>query len=101
MLRAIHLFPKFLNSHIIDALRAKYDPLVQLIPPHITLVFPFNSDYRMIRVGEKLGMQMEARLRKCRYYNGTYYDSIRMGLLREEWRNVSNKNCYMESCHSE
>lgn len=39
----------------------------------------------MIAVGEKLGMQMEARLRKCRFYNDTYYDSIRMGLLREEW----------------
>lgn len=35
--------------------------------------------------GEKLGMTLEARLRKCRYYNGEYYDSIRMGLLREEW----------------
>ncbi|MGF7127337.1 RimJ/RimL family protein N-acetyltransferase [Natronobacillus azotifigens] len=30
-------------------------------------------------------MTLEARLRKCRYYNGEYYDSIRMGLLREEW----------------
>ncbi len=24
-------------------------------------------------------------MRKCRYYNGTYYDSIRMGMIREEW----------------
>ncbi len=40
----------------------------------------------MIRVGEKLGMQMEARIRKARYYNGEYYDSIKMGLLREEWK---------------
>ncbi|MCT2535847.1 GNAT family N-acetyltransferase [Aquibacillus koreensis] len=45
----------------------------------------WSGNERMIKVGEKLGMTMEARLRKCRYYNGTYYDSIRMGLLREEW----------------
>lgn len=45
----------------------------------------WSGNVRMITVGEKLGMTMEARLRKCRYYNGVYYDSIRMGLLREEW----------------
>lgn len=45
----------------------------------------WSGNQRMIAVGEKLGMTMEARLRKCRYYDGKYYDSIRMGLLREEW----------------
>lgn len=45
----------------------------------------WSGNERMIKSGEKLGMTMEARLRKCRYYNGVYYDSIRMGLLREEW----------------
>jgi RimJ/RimL family protein N-acetyltransferase len=45
----------------------------------------WSGNHRMVKVGEKLGMTMEARLRKCRYYNGEYYDSIRMGLLREEW----------------
>ncbi|SDK08737.1 Protein N-acetyltransferase, RimJ/RimL family [Sediminibacillus albus] len=45
----------------------------------------WSGNNRMVKVGEKLGMTMEARLRKCRYYNGKFYDSIRMGLLREEW----------------
>ncbi|MGM9945970.1 MAG: GNAT family N-acetyltransferase [Lysinibacillus sp.] len=45
----------------------------------------WSGNHRMMKVGEKLGMQMEARLRKCRFYNDTYYDSIRMGILREEW----------------
>ncbi|MER1957954.1 MAG: GNAT family protein [Solibacillus sp.] len=45
----------------------------------------WSGNERMIRVGEKLGMQMEARLRKVRLYEGQYYDSIRMGMLREEW----------------
>ena len=48
----------------------------------------WSGNKRMIRLGEKLGMTMEARMRKCRYYNGEYYDSIRMGLLREEWQQV-------------
>lgn len=42
-MRAIHLFPAFPNSKPINALRAKYDPLSTLIPPHVTLVFPFES----------------------------------------------------------
>nr|WP_156350823.1 GNAT family protein [Psychrobacillus sp. FJAT-21963] len=45
----------------------------------------WSGNERMIKVGEKLGMTMEARLRKCRFYNGVYYDSIRMGILRDEW----------------
>ncbi|MRG85895.1 GNAT family N-acetyltransferase [Salinibacillus xinjiangensis] len=45
----------------------------------------WSGNERMMKVGEKLGMKLEGRMRKCRYYNGKYYDSIRMGLLREEW----------------
>lgn len=48
----------------------------------------WSGNERMIRVGEKLGMTMEARIRKVRYYEGSYYDSIRMGILREEWENL-------------
>ncbi|WDL95904.1 2'-5' RNA ligase family protein [Alicyclobacillus sp. ALC3] len=44
MLRAIHIFPYFDNLHSINAIRAKYDPLADLIPPHVTLVFPFESN---------------------------------------------------------
>lgn len=43
MKRAIHLFPEFNNLKIIESLRMQYDPLFGLIPPHITLVFPFES----------------------------------------------------------
>jgi len=45
----------------------------------------WSGNDRMIKVGEKLGFTMEARIRKVRYWNGVYYDSIRMGMLREEW----------------
>ena len=38
----------------------------------------------MIRVGEKVGMTLEAKIRKVCYVNGEYYDSIKLGILREE-----------------
>jgi RimJ/RimL family protein N-acetyltransferase len=28
---------------------------------------------------------LEGTLRRCRFYNGVYYDAIRLGVLREEW----------------
>jgi RimJ/RimL family protein N-acetyltransferase len=50
----------------------------------------WSGNERMIKVGEKLGMTLEACLRKVRLYKGVYYDSIRMGILREEWE-ATNK----------
>lgn len=42
--RTIMIFPEFDNMQIIDDIRNKYDPLAKLVRPHITLVFPFESD---------------------------------------------------------
>jgi 2'-5' RNA ligase len=42
--RAIILFPSFDNINIINKIREKYDSLANCIPPHITIVFPFDSD---------------------------------------------------------
>lgn len=39
----------------------------------------------MIAVAEKLGLQQEACIRKVRYYQGIYYDSIKYGVLRNEY----------------
>lgn len=44
----------------------------------------------MVRVGEKLGMQLEGRIRKVRFYENKYYESIRMGILREEWESLNS-----------
>lgn len=46
----------------------------------------WSGNKRMIRVGEKLGMQIEGRMRKVSFYGGEYYNSICTGFLREEWR---------------
>lgn len=47
----------------------------------------WSGNIRMMRLGEKLGMTLEARLRNCRLYQDEYYDSIRYGVLKEEWFN--------------
>lgn len=44
--RAIIIFPRFDgdDSNLIQTIRNKYDPLASKIAPHITLVFPFESE---------------------------------------------------------
>ena len=42
--RTIMIFPEFENIDAINDIRKKYDPLADLVLPHITLVFPFDSD---------------------------------------------------------
>ena len=42
--RDILIFPKFENINKIQELRNKYDPLSDLIAPHITIVFPFSDN---------------------------------------------------------
>lgn len=47
----------------------------------------------MIKCAESLGFAVEGILRKVRYYNGTYFDSVKMGVLREEWESfIVNKS---------
>ena len=53
---------------------------------HIGLT-TWSGNLRMIRLAEKLGLLCEARIRKVRYFNGVYYDSIKYGILREEFFN--------------
>ena len=42
--RDILIFPKFKNINIIQELRNKYDPLANLIAPHITIAYPFSDN---------------------------------------------------------
>ncbi|HRS21620.1 MAG TPA: 2'-5' RNA ligase family protein [Clostridia bacterium] len=42
--RCIMIFPEFSNMNIIDDIRDKYDPLSHHVRPHITLIFPFESE---------------------------------------------------------
>lgn len=58
----------------------------------------WSGNERMMRAAAKAGLQIEGRLRKCRIVEGVYYDSIRMGMLREEWEqqpsNEADGNVY-------
>jgi RimJ/RimL family protein N-acetyltransferase len=47
-------------------------------------VYEYNP--RALRVYEKVGFRQEGRLRQDTYRDGRYWDTIVMGILREEWR---------------
>lgn len=52
--RTIMIFPQFSNQAIINEIRKKYDPLYNLVRPHITLVFPFKSSMPNEILSQKL-----------------------------------------------
>jgi 2'-5' RNA ligase len=52
--RCIMIFPKFENGQIIDKVRTQYDPLANHVKPHITLVFPFDSNIETTKLKEHL-----------------------------------------------
>lgn len=69
-----------------EALSLYADYLFMALPEIARVgITTWSGNERMMRCALKLGMQLEGRMRKCRFYNGVYYDSIRMGILREEW----------------
>ncbi len=45
----------------------------------------FADNARAIRCYEKVGFQLEGRLRQDNYTNGVYRDTLVMGLLRSDW----------------
>lgn len=49
--------------------------------PHIGFT-TWSGNERMMKLGEKLGMQKEAQIRQVRYWQGQYYDSVKYGVLR-------------------
>lgn len=60
--RCIHIFPKFKETEKIESIRKKYDDLYDLIEPHITLVFPFESNIE----GEVLRKDIESKLKNLK-----------------------------------
>ena len=45
----------------------------------------WSGNARMMSCAKRLGWQQEACIRRVRYWQGTYYDSVKEGVLREEW----------------
>lgn len=45
----------------------------------------WSGNPRMMACATAIGLQQEACLRKVRYHEGRYYDSVKYGVLRSEW----------------
>ena len=52
----------------------------------------WSKNVGMIALGESLKFKQEGRLRKTVYYEETYFDKIKMGILRDEWKRELNEN---------
>ncbi|MBQ4522130.1 MAG: 2'-5' RNA ligase family protein [Lachnospiraceae bacterium] len=57
--RTIMIFPEFENMEIIDEIRGKYDPLAQLVRPHITIVFPFENQMSNNDIADILSVRLK------------------------------------------
>ncbi|MCA0969495.1 GNAT family N-acetyltransferase [Halobacillus litoralis] len=75
-----------------EALTLWVDHLFSVLPLARIGLTTWSRNERMMRVSEKIGMRLEGRLRRTRIFEGEYYDSIRMGVLREEWNPPNNLN---------
>lgn len=75
-----------------QALALWIDQIFQLYPKlqHIGLT-TWSGNQRMMKVALKLGMKEEACIRQVRYWQGVYYDSMKYGILRQEWETIRNQ----------
>lgn len=64
-LRTIMIFPEFDNMEIIRNIRKRYDPLAELVAPHITIVFPFKSKMS----NEELSQVLAKRLKGIKSFD--------------------------------
>lgn len=53
--------------------------------PHLSLT-TWSGNPRMMALAIKLGFRKEGCLRKVRYWEGKYWDCLKYGILKEEWR---------------
>ena len=58
--RCVHIFPRFENNFKIEEIRKKYDNLYCCIEPHITLVFPFESNLETEKLSEHINNTLES-----------------------------------------
>lgn len=68
-----------------DALKVLIDHLFLQWNLHRLSLDTWDGNQRALRVYEKLGFQIEGRLRQARFVMGEYRDAIIMALLRDEY----------------
>ena len=56
---AVHIFPKFENQSKIEAVRSRFDFLYGLVEPHITLIFPFETDKELNVLKEEVNLRLQ------------------------------------------
>lgn len=69
-----------------EAYRLWIDFIFEATDFHRLGMSTWSGNTRMIKVAEKLGLTEEARIREARVVNGEYFDAIKMGILRKEWK---------------
>lgn len=74
------------------ALRLWISHLFETLPTVRVGLTTWSGNERMMKVAEKVGMRLEGRIRQVRVVDDVRYDSIRMGMLREEWTAESAKS---------
>lgn len=52
----------------------------------------WSGNLGMQKVAEKMGWLKEAQIRQVRYWQGAYYDSVKYGVLKEEWKQWISSN---------
>jgi RimJ/RimL family protein N-acetyltransferase len=52
---------------------------------HRVSIFPTADCIPFVTMVEKAGFELEARRRKAAFHDGSYWDEMQMGLLREKW----------------
>ncbi|WP_099159226.1 GNAT family N-acetyltransferase [Virgibacillus ndiopensis] len=68
-----------------DAFRLWTNYIFENIDVERVGISTWSGNERMMGLAKKIGMMEEGRIRKARVVNGKYYDSVKMGVLREEW----------------
>lgn len=95
------MYPDFRNAQFSrPAFAAGVDYAFEILNLHRldAEVLPTNYPAQVLEIGY-LGFQVEGNRRKAVYKCGRYYDSIVLGLLREDWLAQERVVAYGGSCH--
>ena len=64
----------------------------QMLKLHRISAWCIADNTASARVLEKVGMQLEGRLRENEYFKGRWWDTLLYGLLEREWRTLSSNS---------
>ena len=78
------------KGHGTEATRLVVGHAFQVLNLNRVWLYVYEFNPRGIRVYEKVGFRTEGRLRQDAFRDGRYWDTIVMGLLRDEWEARQN-----------